>query len=344
MFTSLRQGARQALTPKFSLGYLAGLLLILASGAANVRHGLQLGSGGLDTVIAVAASIGADVYSAVGFTLAATFFAAGRWGRGSAATVALVLTLSYAIVAGLGFASSTKGAVVGAIAADVRADKITEERFKTAKTEVARLEAIQKPTKKQQRELADEKAKRDSFASKLQSTKTLAAADPLGENLATYLGTLGIETSAGALAPWLNLLFVLLVVLGGPIAIWVSDPVREPASVDNQQTQQTPTDETKKTKLPLTTFNSPTDGGAHNDNPSVVIRPRQVESITPTASRALTRLKAMGGSVEAKSQAEIATQLKLPRTSARRVLDRLEGANAIRVTHGPAGYRVAVAA
>jgi hypothetical protein len=343
MVKSIAHWARQEIFPRLTLAHLAAVLLLSASALANVNYGLELGRTSLESAIAAGAALGADLWSAVAFICIAAACARRKVGQATAAILVTVITLTIAVNAGIGFASSTKEALVGRRAAVERSDKLNEAELKRFDSRLAELKAIRKPNWRDRDERRALEAARQKTLAELKAAKTLAPSDPASTNLAAYLATVGISVEPASLRPWQTLVFVLLVVLGGPLTLWLAESSRhkgdKTGAITDQQTVSTDANgENKLPKLPIT----------ENDNdpspkpPSV--RPRRVAAITPVENKAVARLRTVGGSIEAKSQSEMATRLGLPRTSYRRVVDRLEAAQVIKTSHGPKGYKLALSA
>lgn len=371
MIHTLALWARQALLPRLTCMHAAAALLLLASGLANVRYGLSLAQSDLEKIIAVGASIGADLFSAVGVAAVAYALTKGEYAKAVGAGLVLMLTLMYAFIAGIGFASQTRSEVVGHRSAIVRTDKLIEADLDSTNKKLAGIvvtKNAQQIAAEMDAIIADPKAggcrsldgpytkqhcpryfelkaahagalergrletKRDELSSKLQSADAVVDSDPLATSMVAFVGKLGISVERDSLLPWLSLLFVALVVIGGPIALWLAEhrvPLvdLQPAkpSVPESRGRAAAVEEKTAEK----TASEPT------------TRARRV-SLTPVAGATLKKLKQRGGSVEGKTQSDIAAKLGVSRTSFRRVLDRLEEEKFVATSHDGKGYQVRV--
>jgi hypothetical protein len=350
---------------RITLAHLAGTLLLVASGLANFKYGLSLGHSQLEKIIAGGASIGADVWNAAGLVLLAWCLKRKLWGQATAAAVILSFTVMYSIVAGVGFGSSTLNEKFGRALAVERTDKSRVDRLARIDARLSELGSVRpaatlqatmdeiladkraegcrelngKYTKehcpkyfaaKAELGLASERAQlvqeMHELSQKVEQTETVQKADPLADALGAYLRLIGLEPSAEGLHHWQTFLFVVLVVLGGPVMWWVAESKREatrlpdlyPAANENRQTTEhtepEPIVETVPEKI-------------------IVARPRKLVPMTPGGSALLDKLNAAGRSVEGKSHNILAAQLGVPRTSFRRIVDRLESFDMVKLTH-----------
>jgi uncharacterized membrane protein len=366
MTHSLALWARQALLFRLTWMHVAAALFLLASGLANVRYGLSLAQSDLEKVIAVGASVGADIFNAVGFAAFALALTKRKYVEALAIGVVLVFTLSYAFIAGVGFASQTRSEVVGHRAVAERTDKLVAKDLASVEAQLVSL----KPTRPAQQiqsemdlvlsdkradgcramdgpytrqhcpryfqlkgelaaaqERARLEAKKDDLSRNLRKADSVVEADPLASSLAAYVGKLGITVDKDNITPWLALMFVVVVVLGGPVAWWLAErDVRTSDAQPDVKPEQPAAD--VEEKRPVDT--------------EPQIRPRKVAPLTPAAGATLKKLRQRGGSVKGKTQTEIATQLGVPRTSFRRVLDRLEEEKFVTTRHDAKGYQVQV--
>ena len=367
--SNLAHRACQAILSRLTLAHLAGSLLLVASGLANFKYGLTLGQNELEKLIAGGASIGADLWNAAGFVLAFAAFRAKRWGEGVLCAVVLAVTLAYSVNAGLGFHStatienvdkkteilntsdrtSARLAHVEKRLAEIGSTRptgqiasesaaiLSDRRANDCKTMDGPYTKANCPTYfKLQGELALAKERellvteRNQLAGKLDTVPTVTIADPLNETVRRYLALVGVTVAAADIRPWQTLLFVVLIVVGGPVAWAVAEANRKPVKfrlwAESAANENVPEPTVEEPEEPL------------------VVRPRKVVSITPVSQRALDRLHRAGGTIQAKSQAELATKLGVPRTSFRRVNDMLEGHKLITTEHGPKGYTLRLVA
>jgi hypothetical protein len=363
MVTIRAHWACQAFLSRLTLAHLAGTLLLVASGLANFKYGLSLGHSELEKAIAGGASIGADVWNAAGLVLLAWCLKRKLYGQATAAGVILSFTVMYSIVAGVGFGSSTLNEKFGRALAVERTDKSRVDRLARIDGRLSEIGSVRPAATLQSimdEVLADKRAEgcrelngrytkehcpkyfaakaelglaserdqlvteRYELASKVEQAETVQKADPLADALGAYLRLIGLQPSAEGLHHWQTFLFVVLVVLGGPVMWWVAESKREatrpptlyPAANENRQAENTE---------PETVV---------EPEPAIVARPRKLVPVTPSGALLLERLKSTGR-VEGKSHNVLATQLGVPRTSFRRIVDRLESFDMVKLTHDP---------
>lgn len=385
MFTTALAGMCQALFARLTLIHLAATLLLAASALANFKYGMSLGATALEGMIAGMASVGADLWNAVGL-IAVAWAAKNRlWGQATAAGLVLACTLLYSINAGIGFAAGTKEDIIGQRAAELRADKAVQAELRRIDDRLTELGPTGPSAEHQAKAAAilanpraegcktlngaytkthcptyfkhvADKAKaeererliaeRGPLAAKIQQTQTVAVADPTGSTVVKYLAMLWITTTPEDVRSWQTLLFVVLVVLGGPVGLWLAESRLEARYPHFRKTA----DNDNKTNVtePLQSVPSGPEIEATVTEPLLpplpVVRQRKLEPVTPAGDAALKKLRTSGGKVTAKSNAQLANKLKIPRTSFRRVIDRLEASGMIETSHGPDGYTVRIAA
>jgi uncharacterized membrane protein len=357
---------RQHVFVRLTLAHLAAALLIGAGAFANYRYGLSLGSNELEKFIAGNASIGADLFNAIGLLLVAWAFSTGRWVQGLAGTFVLVLTFLYALNAGLGFAASTRDEMIAVRqhasneakkvealsvsrpSASIQADMdgiLLDPRAGGCKEINGKYTRQHCPRYFKLKEELGRAQQFESLAGKTDQS-FVGEADPLGANLVYFLDRLGYATKAEDIRPWQSLLFVLLVVFGGPIALWMAE--------SRIQTVPTPTEPPKTEKKaptfePQTQIEAPegNDPGELPARPERSKRPSRVAGskvirLTPAATQTLNALIKEGGEIRASSQNHMAKILDVSRTTLRRAIESLEGAGQIQVDNDN-GFRLAVA-
>jgi uncharacterized membrane protein len=355
---------RQHVFVRLTLAHLAAALLIGAGAFANYRYGLSLGSNELEKFIAGNASIGADLFNAIGLLLVAWAFSTKRYAQALAGTFVLALTFLYALNAGLGFAASTRDEMIAVRQhASAEAKKIEAINVSRPSGSIqAEMDGIlldrraggcKEINGKYTREhcpryfkLKEELGRAQQFEALPKSDTFVGEADPLGANLVYFLDRLGYATKAEDIRPWQSLLFVLLVVFGGPVALWMAE--------SRIQTVPTPT-EPPKTEKKAPTFEPQTQIGAPEGNdpgelparPEPSKRPSRVAGskvirLTPAATQTLNALIKEGGEIRASSQNQMAKILDVSRSTLRRAIESLEGAGQIQVDNDN-GFRLAVA-
>lgn len=375
---SLRQWARQALFPRITIYHIAAILLTSAAAFANAKMGWNFGSTGVDRVIYAFASIGADLWSLGGFLLAAGYIAKKHHGPAVAAGIVTALTLTYSVISGLSFVTQVTEARLGPRRAIERTDTQRAGELEAIKQRLAALpngkpagelqaemdKILNHPkangcktqdgpytrehcpryfTLKGQHAAAVEREKlvtaRQNLLVASQAVQTIEASDPLED----ALKRLGVTILEGLTQPYVALLFVLLVVLGGPLAMWCAearictDP--DAASRPTDAQQSTDVDDAENKTEPITQQTPKTPRPRPK---SVGERPRKLPTVPPAGEKVLKNLRRRGGHVTAKSKAKLADAVGVPRTSYGRVIGRLEEDSLIKTSHGPQGYKVAL--
>lgn len=392
MFDRLLTLWRQEVLPRITLAHLAAALLLGAGAFANFRYGLSFGETDLERKIAGSASVGADVWNAVGLCLIALAIYGKRYVEAGAGAIVLCLTLAYSINAGLGFAAATRDATIAERTNLARAEQSREAdrakienklsalgtsrdsraikaeldgmaadtwldgcvkvnstykrkhcpKMAALKEELARAEQ----TKELEAKLAALRPQVPDHA----TNASLSSVDPLADLFAYFAAKLGYVLKPEDIRPWQNLLFVLLVVLGGPVAMWMAESRVWAARIAAERVLDAPKKpvqaETAPSRGDDTQPPAPTPTASVGSVPSVPQKSRVVQ-LTPAAARMLNKIQtAMRGNVAgdlwAKSENAMAKNLQVARTSMRRGVSALQEAGRV-VVDDTNGYRLALA-
>jgi hypothetical protein len=345
MFDRLSTLIRQEVFPRLSLGHLAAVLLLGAGAFANFRYGLSFGTTDLERKIAGSASVGADVWNAVGLCLVALAIYGKRYVEAGAGAIVLCLTLAYSINAGLGFAASTRDAVITERAKLVRAEQSREADQAKIEGKIAALGAS-RGSRAVQVEIDGMLA--DQATDKQQAS--VGSADPLADLVVYFLGRVGYVVKPEDVRPWQNLLFVLLVVLGGPVAMWMAESrvwaAREASKAALEASRKPVQAETRPPKGDDTQPPAPTPTASVGSVPSVPVKNRVIQ-LTPAAARMLNKIQVSvqngtDNALWAKSENAMAKSLNVARTSLRRAVAHLQEAGRVTVDDTN-GYRLALA-
>jgi hypothetical protein len=395
MFDRLSTLIRQEVFPRLSLGHLAAVLLLGAGAFANFRYGLSFGTTDLERKIAGSASVGADVWNAVGLCLVALAIYGKRYVEAGAGAIVLCLTLAYSINAGLGFAASTRDAVITERAKLVRAEQSREADQAKIEGKIAALGAsrgsravqveidgmladqwlagckkINSDYKRKHcpklaslREELERALDSEKLEAKLAALRahvpdqatdkqqaSVGSADPLADLVVYFLGRVGYVVKPEDVRPWQNLLFVLLVVLGGPVAMWMAESrvwaAREASKAALEASRKPVQAETRPPKGDDTQPPAPTPTASVGSVPSVPVKNRVIQ-LTPAAARMLNKIQVSvqngtDNALWAKSENAMAKSLNVARTSLRRAVAHLQEAGRVTVDDTN-GYRLALA-
>lgn len=395
MFDRLSTLMRQEVLPRLSLAHLAAVLLLGAGAFANFRYGLSFGTTELERKIAGSASVGADVWNAVGLCLVALAIYGKRYVEAGAGAIVLCLTLAYSINAGLGFAASTRDAVIAERTNLVQAEQSREADRAKIETKIAALGAsrgsravqveidgmladqwlggckkINSDYKRkncpkltalrEELERSEQTAKLETELASLRANvpdhdtdkhqASVGSADPLADLVVYFLGRVGYVVKPEDVRPWQNLLFVLLVVLGGPVAMWMAESrvwaAREAANRLREASRKATQAETAPSKGDDTQPPAPTPTASTGSVPSIPVKNKVIQ-LTPAAAKMLNKLQAamrnnVAGEIWAKSENAMAKNLKVARTSMRRSVTALQEAGRV-ILDDSNGYRLSLA-
>jgi uncharacterized membrane protein len=360
---------RQHLLPRLTVAHIAASLLICAGAFANFRYGITLGQTDLEKIIAGAASVGADLFNAVGLILVTCAFQNRLFVQGLAGLAVLAMTFSYSLNAGFGFAStaieqtiSTRTAIkndqaaIAALGSTRPSGSIEAEMSGIlADPRAGGCEKINGPYTREHcpryfelKEELGRAIKAEDLARNKRTEEFVVSVDPTAANVAFFLDKVGIATNEDAIRPWQTLIFVFLVVIGGPIVLWLAESrvqsrvappeAPKPAEKASQEAVQA------QTKAP-----EGNDTGDSNGLPEPPTSPSRrparksnVIRLTPAATQTLNRIIQEGGEVRAASQNALAKALDISRTTLRRAIENLEEAGQILVDNDN-GLRLAVA-
>lgn len=378
MFHKLWALLRQHVFPRLTLLHLAGLLLCAAGAFSNYRYGQTLGATETEKLIAGAASIGADIYNAVALIAISAACLSRRWIQGAIGAIVLCLTLAYSFNAGLGFATSTISDTVAVRSQIVATNKRVEALGAVepsgaikAKMDAIILDSraggcqtINGPYTKAR--CPEYFALKSSYELSLASERltneasnkpTVGLSDPLASSVVYFTKLVGIATKEETVRPWQALLFVLLVVLGGPVALWLAESL-VPAVAKPVVPAKKASETTVQAETPPSEGNDTGDAGglpspvsvptiAKTPKPAIVeAKPARqsakILTLTPLATQTLQKILKEGGEVRRTSENAMAKFFDMPRSSMRRAIDRLEQAGQIRVFNDN-GFRLAVA-
>lgn len=370
------------LSPSAVFLFLAALPLIAASATANFMYGANLGSSAVESLVGGFASIGAELYTAIGLAAVGVLWRKNFQIQGLAAAFVWCLTLAYTLNAGLGFASVAKDTQVAKRSVQVNA--ASDRRFKLD-TLQAQLKALPVPTStpaamqskitgilkdsrsencevingkytrkwcpvvedlKSQIVIANRRQQLEGAlakvvkSSKLQTlhTASVGSADPHSAALVYYLKRAGYQSSESDVRPWLYLLFVVMVVLGGPVLLWCAEtslrPKRERVAVPAKKAEDPKPprkDDVGPPNLKVVKTSTP--------KPAV----KRAQKNASTAARALAAIERAGGRVTYKSKVEATKALKMSRSSLYKALDVLKDAGEITVIDQRGQFTLAAA-
>lgn len=390
---------RQHVYPRITLPHIAAILLLMAGAIANLTFGISLGSDTyIGSFIGGGAGLGADIFNAVGLLIVVAAWRAGRRLQATLCGVVLAGTVLYSIQAGLGFVTGGRELKIGTVAAAEDTRTRLEASRSALQADLGLLGTTRSPGELKalsgqiladrraggcvalngpytrehcpkyfelQRELSRAeqievtKARLLEVDSKLEAFKTKSPSDPLGTAIVSYLSVVGFETTPERIRPWQSLLFVLIVVLGGPVTLWaaedrISRKPDEPAKPDT-----TPKPDPAKEAEP-----KPDKKPDIKPDLKIVAKPAVVEvpvtakpdkkpdkkpgikpSKPPAKKRAaatpkvLVALKRNGGVIHSVSQRDLAESIGVSRSTLLRELGALESEQLVTVDRGD-GVRV----
>lgn len=252
--------ARQALfaiSSRLTLAHFAALTMIAASCVANFRYGWNLGTDDLDRSIAGLASIGVEAWNAVALLAIAAMWRSGRRVQAAMGSFVLVLTIMYALQAGLGFATGVRDTTLASRDTAIRAAKFEITERDRIQSEIQSLGPQLPPdVYRAQIEtiLADPRAEgcatingpytrehcpklaglRTNLAKAIRyeqlnyALSSIKSVSPsVGSSVSPLNDTLRLlgrfEATDETLTAYQSVLFTIIIVLGGPIALWIAE-------------------------------------------------------------------------------------------------------------------------
>jgi hypothetical protein len=242
------------------LAYAAALLFCLASAGTNLVYGWNKGTDLPSSLIWSAVSVAVSIVFALSWPAVIGSLERGRWSRASMALVALVLTGTYSVAAALGSASGGRTQATALELAATSARDRAQAAYDAAQAELAKLEPT-RTVGELEALLAREVRRRGGCGSENGTGRWLCplsrrgsalqaelgrakrrieleqrvehASDALAEvgapraansdaaALAAYMSALGFETTTDRLNRLLVLLAVLVIEMGGGLALTV---------------------------------------------------------------------------------------------------------------------------
>lgn len=243
------------------LAYAAALIFTLASAGTNLAYGWSRGTDFPSSVIWAAVSVAASIVFALSWPALVGSIERRNWSRAGMAFLALLLTGSYSVTAALGSAMGGRADAERSEQATADARTRAQEAYAAAKSDLAKLASSRSvpevdaaiagarphcrvvvttgtrktvcatpPALLAELARAQQRGKLEvalaSAASDLTKIGAARAANTDAAALVAYLGAVGVETTTDRLNKLLVVLAVLLVEMGGGLALAVGMSLR----------------------------------------------------------------------------------------------------------------------